>query len=90
MQDFASHKDSYDLETAKAYSNEWTPDLPSLILGLLIGVFVAIIGFQVAEYRATQTAAIEIPIVEQIEDTTLTLDFYDALKTYEVLPRTRP
>ena len=90
MQDFASYRDNHNLEDSKAYSTEWTPDLPSVILGILIGVFVAIIGFKVAEYRATQTAAIEIPIVEQIEDTTLTLDFYDALKTYEVLPRTRP
>ena len=90
MQDFARHRDKHDLETAEAYTTEWTPDLPSVILGILLGVFVAIIGFKVADYRATQTAAIEIPIVEQIEDTTLTLDFYDALKTYEVLPRTRP
>ena len=90
MQDFASYRDNHDLKTAEAYRAEWTPDLPSVILGILIGVFVAIIGFKVAEYRATQIAAIETPIVEQIEDTTLTLDFYHALKTYEVLPRTRP
>jgi len=51
---------------------------------------VAIIGFKVAEYQATQTATIETPIVESIEYTPLTLDFYDALKSYEVLPRIRP
>lgn len=90
MQDFVSYRDNNELEASEAHGAEWSPDLPSVILGLLIGVFVAIIGLKVAEYRATQTAAIEIPIVEQIEDTTLTLDFYDALKTYEVLPRIRP
>ena len=90
MQDFASYRDNNDLGASEACSTEWAPDLPSVTLGILLGIFVAIIGFKVAEYRATQTAAIEIPIVEQIEDTTLSLDFYDALKTYEVLPRTRP
>ena len=58
-----------------------------LIFGVLVGIFVAIIGFKVSEYRATQTTLIETPIVEEVGDTPLKLDFYRALKEYEVLPK---
>tara|TARA_B100001250_G_scaffold329969_2_gene294760 strand:+ start:176 stop:451 length:276 start_codon:yes stop_codon:yes gene_type:complete len=87
MQDFANYRNTNDLKASEVHSTEWTPDIPSVIMGILIGIFVAIIGFKVSEYLATQIVPIEAPMVEQIEDTPLVLDFYEALKVYEVLPR---
>ena len=57
-------------------------------MGVIVGIFVAIIGFKVVEYRETQAAAIKAPVVETVEEKKpFKLDFYDALKVYEVLPR---
>ena len=90
MQDYATYKYTNELQDPDSNGAEWTPDPPSVVIGILGGIFVAIIGFKIAEYRATQTAPIETPMVEQIEDAPLVLDFYEALKAYEVLPRGRP
>ena len=82
MQDFASYRNTSDLVASEAESTEWTPDIPSVMLRILVGISVVIIGFKVAEYRATQTASIETPTVKQIEDTPLVLEFYEALTVY--------
>jgi len=88
MQDFVNYKNNYQSDVRDNENPlEWQPDIPSVMMGVLVGIFVAIMGFKVAEYRATQTASIETPLVEQIEDEPLVLDFYEALKVYEVLPR---
>ena len=72
---------------SEAYSTDWTPDIPSLVLGVLIGFFVAIIGFNLVEYRAGQAVLVEVPAVEEIEDKSFVFEFYDELKSYVVLPR---
>ena len=87
MQDFASYRNTTYLEDSKPEVSEWTPDIPSVMLGVMAGIFVAIIGFKVAEYRAEQAAFVEAPAVEETEDAPLVLEFYKALKDYEVLPR---
>ena len=87
MQDFASYRDDRHIEVSQDPSAEWVLDIPSVLMGILVGIFVAIIGFKVSEYRAAQTTLIEAPIVEGIESTPIQLDFYEALKTYEVSPR---
>ena len=87
MQDFASYRNTTYLEASRPEAAEWSPDIPSLMMGVIVGVFVAIIGFKVAEYRAEQAVLVEVPEVEEIEDTPLVLEFYKALKDYEVLPR---
>jgi len=46
---------------SEAHDTDWTPDIPSLVLGVLIGFFVAIIGFNLAEYRAGQAVLVEGP-----------------------------
>ena len=58
-----------------------------IILGVLIGFFVAIIGFNLAEYRADQAVLVEVPAIEEIEDKSFVFEFYDELKSYVVLPR---
>jgi len=87
MQDFASHNNSSDLATAETRNAEWTPDIPSVILGILVGIFVTIISFKIAEYYKGQAALIETPVKERTEDRPFVFEFYDALKNYEVPPR---
>ena len=87
MQDFASYRNTPDSVASGAYITSWTPDVPSIIFGVFIGVFVAFIGLKAAEYRADQAVFVEVPAVEEIADTPLVLEFYKALKDYEVLPR---
>ena len=88
MQDFTSYRNTTYLENSKPDASEWTPDIPSVMLGFLVGVFVAIIGFKVAEYRAEQAVLVEVPAVEEeVEEKSFVFDFYEALKVYEVLPR---
>ena len=89
MHDFANYRSTTDLVSSRPDVSEWSPDIPSLMMGVIVGVFVAIIGFKVAEYRAEQAVLVEAPAVEETEGTPLVLDFYKALKDYEVLPRTR-
>ena len=88
MHDFASYRNTTYLEDSKPEVSEWTPDIPSVMLGVMSGVFVAIIGFKVAEYRAEQATFVEAPAVEEeVEEKSFVFEPYEALKVYEVLPR---
>jgi hypothetical protein len=87
MHDFANYRSATDLVSSRPEATEWSPDIPSLMMGVIVGIFVAIIGFKVAEYRAEQAVLVEVPAVEGTEDKPLVLEFYEALKDYEVLPR---
>ena len=87
MQDFASYRNTPDSVALEAHDTDWTPDIPSLVLGVLIGFFVAIIGFNLVEYRAEHAVFVEVPVVEEIEDKSFVFEFYDELKSYVVLPR---
>ena len=87
MHDFANYRSTTDLVSSRPEATEWSPDIPSLMMGVIVGIFVAIIGFKVVEYRAAQAVLVEAPVVEETEDTPLVLEFYKALKDYEVLPR---
>ena len=87
MQDFASYRNTPDSVASEAHDTDWTPDIPSLVLGVLIGFFVAIIGFNLVEYRAGQAMLVEVPVVEETEDKSFVFEFYDELKSYVVLPR---
>ena len=87
MQDFGSYRNPTYLEDSEPEATEWTPDIPSLMMGVIIGAFVIIVGVKVVEYSEAQAAAIEAPVVETVEEKPFVLDFYEALKVYEVLPR---
>jgi hypothetical protein len=87
VHDFANYRNSTDLVSSRSEATEWSPDIPSVMMGVIFGVFVAIVGFKVAEYRAEQAVLVEVPAVEGTEDKPLVLEFYEALKDYEVLPR---
>ena len=88
MQDFASYRNTPDSLASGAYITAWTPDVPSVIFGVLIGVFVAFIGSKAAEYRADQAVFVEVPAaVEAVVKKPFVFEFYDELKSYVVLPR---
>ena len=88
MHDFASYRNTTYLEDSNPDALEWSPDIPSLVMGVIVGIFVAIVGFKVAEYRADQVALVEVPAVEEeVEEKSFVFEFYEALKVYEVLPR---
>ena len=87
MHDFANYRNTTYLGASEPVASDWTLDVPSLVMGVIVGIFVAIIGFEVAENRIDQAVVIEVPAVEVVEDKPFKLDFYEALKVYEVLPR---
>ena len=86
MQDFANYKEHKDLEASRA---SWSPDIPSLVFGVLLGVAACLVGLKVAQNKADQIVFTEAPImVEEVVEKPLEFDFYEALKSYVVLPRT--
>jgi hypothetical protein len=87
MHDFANYRSTTDLVSSRSEATEWSPDIPSVMMGVIVGVFVAIIGFKVVEYRAEQAVLVETPEVEETEDKSFVFEFYDELKSYVVLPR---
>ena len=87
MQDFANYREHTTSGASEANSTAWTPDVPSIIFGVLIGFFVAFIGLKAAEYRVGQAVFAEVPAaVEEVVKKPFVFEFYEALKGYEVLP----
>ena len=85
MQDFPNYREHKDLEASRA---SWSPDIPSLVIGILLGVAACLAGLKVAQNKADQAVFVETPImVEEVVEKPLEFDFYEALKSYVVLPR---
>jgi len=59
-------------------------------MGVLLGAFLTVLGFKVADYRINQSIALERVTVEESKEKPFVFEFYDALKGYEVLPRKLP
>ena len=88
MQDFANYREHTNSWASRAYRASWSPDIPSLVFGVLLGVAACLAGLKVAQTKADQTVFIEAPImVEEVVERPLEFDFYEALKSYVVLPR---
>ena len=87
MHDFANYRNTAYLGASEPVVSDWTLDVPSLVMGVIVGIFVAIIGFKVAENRIDQAVVIEVPAAEVVEEKPFKFEFYEALKLYEVLPR---
>ena len=88
MQDFANYREHTDSEASRVYSASWSPDIPSLIIGTLLGVAACLAGLKVTQTEADQALFIEAPIIlEEVVEKPLEFDFYEALKSYVVLPR---
>ena len=89
MQDFANYRERKAPEASRDCSAAWSPDISSLIIGILLGVAACLAGLQVAQTKADQAVFIEAPVIlEEAVEKPLEFDFYEALKSYVVLPRT--
>ena len=81
MQDFANHRTINDLEASRAYSAAWSPDIPSLIFGVLLGVAVCLVGLKAVQTKADQAVIIEAPIIlEEAVKKPFVFEFYEILK----------
>ena len=77
MQDFISHKDKTH---SKPVTEGWTPDISSLLIGVLLGALGVLMGMEYLDSRNSQIEFIEAPaLVEEVE-TPFVFEFYDILK----------
>ncbi len=89
MQDFANYREARNSRASRAYSAAWSPGIPSIVIGILLGVAACLAGLKVTQNKADQVVFVETPImVEKLVEKPLEFDFYEALKNYVVLPRT--
>ena len=89
MQDFVNYREHTDSGVSREYSAAWSPDIPSLLLGVLLGVAACLAGLKVAQTKADQAVFIETPIIlKEAVEKPLEFDFYEALKSYVALPKT--
>ena len=83
MQDFANYREHRDSGASRAYSASWSPDIPSLVIGSLLGVAACLVGLKVAQTKADQAVFIEAPIIlDEVAEKPLEFDLYGtALKS---------
>ncbi len=91
MQDFANYRTDFHTESPEADNSlDWSLDFTSMTIGLILGVGVCLIGLKIAQIKADQAALVESPVVlEEVEEKSFVFEFYEALKSYEVLPKYR-
>ena len=91
MQDFANLKHADQLAHGPdKVEKDWSVDMSSLLLGFLLGAFACLIGLKIKEQLVVMPIPIEQTVIEQkTEKKAPVLEFYEALKSYEVLPRGR-
>jgi hypothetical protein len=80
MQDFANCRTNTDLEASRAYSATWSPDIPSLVIGILLGVAACLAGLKVAQNKADQIVFIETLAIAEEIDVPFVFEFYEILK----------
>ena len=77
MRDFISHKDQ---PHSKPVTEGWTPDILSLLIGLMVGALGVLMGMEYLDSRNGQLEFAEAPaLVEEVE-TPFVFEFYDILK----------
>ena len=88
MQDFANYRTDFHTESPEADNSlDWSLDFTSMTIGIILGVGVCLIGLKIAQIKADQAALVESPVVlEEVEEKSFVFEFYEALKSYEVLP----
>ena len=91
MQDFANYRTDFHTESPEVDNSlDWSLDFTSMTIGIMLGVSVCLIGLKIAQIKADQAALVESPVVlEEVEEKSFVFEFYEALKSYEVLPKYR-
>jgi len=78
MQDFAKYRTRASTNPAEA---EWMPDIPSLLLGALLGlVFSSAALSKMSTIKTPNALETSILVAEQPEEKLFKFDFYDVLK----------
>ena len=77
MQDFISHKDQTHPKPA---TERWTPDIPSLLIGLVVGALGVLMGVEYLKSRSSQIEFIEAPAFVEEAEAPFVFEFYDILK----------
>lgn len=83
MHDFAPSRRLASLSGSSS-ETPWTPDLPSMILGLILGSVIAIVAYKLNASREPEVEA--SPQVAEISDPTVNFDFYTELKRNDLYP----
>ena len=77
MQDFVNYREHTDSEASIGYSASWSPHIPSLFIGTLLGVAACLVGLKVAQTKADQAVFIEAPIIlDVVAEKPLEFDLY--------------
>ena len=77
MHDFISHKDKTH---SKSLSEGWTPDILSLLIGLMVGALGVLMGMEYLDSRNSQIEFIEAPALVEAAEAPFVFEFYDILK----------
>ena len=90
MQDFAKLGITKHANKQLSDHSTWLLDIPSTLLGLLVGLLIAIFFmnhdlFEINQARGSQIDAHEPH--DNKDKKSINFEFYGALRTYEVVPR---
>ena len=89
MQDYVNYRTDFQSEILEADNpSDWSLDFTSMTIGIILGVSVCLIGLKIAQIKANQAPLVESPaLLEEVEEKSFVFEFYETLKSYEVLPR---
>ena len=77
MQDFISQKDQTH---SKPVTEVWTPDIPSLLIGLMVGALGVLMSMEYLDSRSSQIEFIDAPELVKEAEAPFVFEFYDILK----------
>ena len=77
MQDFISHKDQ---PHSKPVTEGWTLDIPSLLIGVLLGALGVLMGMEYLDSRNSQLEFVETHELVKEAEAPFVFEFYDILK----------
>ena len=77
MQDFINRRDQTH---TKSVTEGWTPDIPSLLIGLMVGALGVLMGMEYLDSRSSQIGFGEAPALVEEADTPFVFEFYEILK----------
>ena len=77
MQDFISQTEKTH---PKPVTEGWTPDIPSLLIGLMVGALGVLMGMEYLNSRNSQIEFLEAPALVEEAEAPFVFEFYDILK----------
>lgn len=87
MHDFAKLRKLSYSDRASIDGISWSIDIPSILSGILVGILMSIFTINLKIVKRVPANSLETEISEVMSEKLMKFEFYDALSTYEVLPR---